>query len=463
MMIWRIPGDFMKIMIAGAGKIGSTLTRILSKEGHALTVIDNQADILDTIAEQCDAIGICGNAASMRVLERAGIRETRLLIAVTDADEVNLLACMIAHRLNPDVHTIARIRTPEYREQVYTLRDTFHLNMTINPELEAARAAARLLKYPGFLKIDTFAKGNVDIVELKIDERSPLKDIRLKDLDHIVHCNILICGVKRDGQMIMPDGDFSIQQGDLIYVTASTANLRTLLQNLGMLTKKTQRVLIAGGGVISYYLADELSRTGMACTIVELNEERCRQLSDLLPKATIVHGDAGSQAFLDGEGIDDSDALVTLTGLDELNLIISLFGHYRNVNQVITKLSHTENNRMMDSLPIGSVISPKELAANKIVRYARALRNRTGAAISVHSITGSNAEAIEFIVSKDTRHIGEPLKNLHIRPGVLLASISHQGRVVIPKGDSTFAAGDDVVIVTDEKTHIETLNAIFMD
>ena len=166
---------------------------------------------------------------------------------------------------------------------------------------------------------------------------------------------------------------------------------------------------------------------------------------------------------MDGEGIDDSDALVTLTGLDELNLIISLFGHYRNVNQVITKLSHTENNRMMDSLPIGSVISPKELAANKIVRYARALRNRTGAAISVHSITGSNAEAIEFIVSKDTRHIGEPLKNLHIRPGVLLASISHQGRVVIPKGDSTFAAGDDVVIVTDEKTHIETLNAIFMD
>ncbi len=453
----------MKIMIAGAGKIGSTLTRILSREGHALTVIDKQPDVLEKIVEQCDVIGVHGNVASMHVLEKAGIRKTRLLIAATDADEVNLLACMIAHRLNPNVHTIARIRTPEYREQVYTLRDTFHLNMTINPELEAARSAARLLKYPGFLKIDTFAKGNVDIVELKIDEHSPLKNIRLKDLDRVVHCNVLICGVKREGNMIMPDGEFMIRQADLIYVTASTGNLRTLLQNLGMLTKKSQRVLIAGGGVISYYLADELSHTGMACTIIEQNEERCRQLSVLLPKATIVHGDAGSQALLDGEGIDESDALITLTGLDELNLIISLFGYYRHVNQVITKLSHAENNRMMDSLPIGSVLSPKELAANKIVRYARALQNRMGAAISVHSIAGSNAEAVEFIVGKDTRHIGEPLKDLHIRQGVLLVSISHQGHVVIPKGDSTFAIGDDVVIVSDEKTHIETLNAIFIN
>ncbi len=454
----------MKIIVAGGGKIGSTLTAQLAEEGHELTVIDNDTDVLENLMQQYDVIGVQGNAASMEVLEAAGVREANLLIAATDADEVNLLSCMTGHGMNHELHTIGRIRSPEYRTQAFSMRDLFALNMIINPEKQAAEEIARLLKFPGFLKMDTFAKGHVEIVELRIDEHvKVLHNIRLMKLGNIVHTQVLVCAVLRDGEVIMPDGNFIIKEGDLIFVIGTPENLNAMLMNLKIITEEVNRVMIAGGGRISYYLCKELEKTGVDCTILEQNHDRCEELAAKLPNATIVEGDASRQDFLDSEGIGHNDALVTLTGLDELNIVIALYGHARNVTQIVTKLSHAENNRILDSMPIGSVISPKELASNNIVRYVRAMQNKQGAAITVHMIAGGRAEAVEFVVDRNTRHCGESLKNLKTKSNVLIVGISHRGKTEIPSGNSKFEIGDNVVVVTNGKSKILQLNDIFED
>ena len=453
----------MKILIAGGGKVGSSLIRQLTTEGHEITLIDSSTEVLEEIMEQYDIIAVQGNAATMTVLEQAGVDEANLLIAATDADELNLLCCMTAHVMNPELHTIARIRNPEYRDQSYLMRDRFALNMVINPEEEAAKEMARLLQLPGFLKIDMFARGSAEIAELKIGADSPMKGIPLKELSNAIKAQVLICAVQRNGQCIMPDGNFSLQENDIAYVTASQANLASLLENLHMLKRKVRQVMIIGGGRISYYLAQELENSGIRATIVEKSEKRCQELATILPEVTVVQGDASSQEFLDIEGIENFDALVTLTGMDELNIVISLYGSARKVPVIITKLSHAENNRVLDTLPIGSVISPKEQICSSLVRYVRAMQNKEGAAQTVHMIANGQGEAIEFNVDEETKHIGEPLRDLKIKPNVLVVSISRGWNSELPHGGSKFQLGDNVVIVTNSDSKILQLNDIFED
>ncbi len=451
----------MRILIAGGGKIGSTLISQLSAEGHEITVIDRNTEVLEKIMEHYDVIAVAGNSASMGTLEEAGIMNADLMIAATDTDEVNLLSCMTAHGLNPDLHTIGRIRNPEYRRQAYEMRDVFALNMVVNPEREAAQEIARLLKFPGFLKIDTFAKGNIEIVELRIDAGSPLKDASMRNLSSIIHGHALICAVVRDGECVIPDGSFILREGDMIFATASANNLSALLKTLGIITRKAKRVLIAGGGRITYYLVRELEKSGMDCTVIESRNDRCHWLAEQLPNATVIEGDASSQDFLDSVGLGDSDALVTMTGLDELNIVISLYANTRNVSQIVTKISHAENNKILDSMSIGSVISPKELASNLIVRYVRAMQDKQGAAVAMHTIANGRAEAMEFIVEKDTKHIGEKLRTFRIKKNVLIAAIAHAGYTDIASGNASFEEGDSIVVVTNRNDAIRTLNDIF--
>ena len=453
----------MKIIIAGGGKVGASLIRQLTTEGHEITLVDSSTDVLEDIMEQYDIIAVQGNAASMDVLSQAGAADANLVIAATDMDEVNLLCCMTAHVMNPDLHTIARIRNPEYRNQTYLMRDRFALNMVINPEEEAAKEIARLLQLPGFLKIDMFATGSNEIAELKITADSPIKGVPLNKLSSVVRSQVLICAVQRDGQCIMPDGNFVLKENDIAYVTASQANLASLLDNLHILSRKVKHVMIVGGGKISYYLAKELENSGIRATIVEKSEKRCQELATVLPEVTVVQGDASSQEFLDSEGIENFDALVTLTGMDELNIVMSLYGHTRKVPAVITKLSHAENNRILDALPIGSVISPKELICSSLVRYVRAMQNKEGAAVTVHMIANGQGEAMEFIVDEETKHIGEPLRDLKIKSNVLVVSISRGWSSELPDGGSKFQLGDTVVIVTNDDSKILQLNDIFED
>ncbi|MBQ1325560.1 MAG: Trk system potassium transporter TrkA [Solobacterium sp.] len=453
----------MKILVAGSGKVGSEIVEKLSAEGHELTIIDNDTDVLESIMENYDVIGVRGNAASLDVLEEAGARDTDLLIAVTDMDEVNLLACMTARSINEDIKTIARIRNPDYRSQAVRMRSLFGLDMSINPEENAAVEIKRLLQYPGFLNIDTFARGNAEIVTLRIDENSQLKNVKLNDLDHIVHTTVLVALVERSGRCIIPDGDFVLQENDRIHVTASTNNLSVLLRNLGILTRRVKDVLIAGGSTIGYYLARELEDTGIRATIIEKKPSRCNELATLLPKARIILGDASSQQFLESENLGSFDALITLTGLDELNIVISLFGQACGVPTIITKMSHAENNRMLDSLPIGSVISSKEMISSTIVRYVRSIQNTKGAALTVHMFGNGTAEAIEFDVDDETRHCGEELKDIHVKHGVLIAGITRGLETEIPSGSSRFQPGDTLVIVAGSDLKIRELNDIFED
>lgn len=451
----------MKILIAGGGKIGSCLTAQLTEEGHEITVVDSDPDVLENIIGRYDVISVAGNAASRSVLETAGVRDADLFIAATDMDEVNLLACLTAHGMNPHLTTIGRIRNPEYRSQAFEMRDIFGLTMSVNPEQRSAREIARLLRFPGFLSVDTFAKGNVEIVELKVEGTNPLKDHPLNKLSDIVHTQVLICAVQRSGETFMPDGNFIIREGDLLFITAPTNRLTALLKNLGIIARKAKRVIVAGGGRISYYLAKELEEAGIDCTIVEIDPERCRTLAELLPNTTILEGDASSQEFLDMEGVGDSDAVVTLTGLDELNIVISLYAHTRNVSQVITKLSHAENNKILDSLELGAVISPKELASFSIVRYVRAMVNQEGSAVAVHRLGGGKIEALEFNVEADTKHVGEKLRDIKTKKNVLIVSIHGHGKLEIPSGSSRFQEGDSIVVVTNSTMQIQQLNDIF--
>ena len=451
----------MNIIIAGDGKVGATLTRQLTGEGYDVTVIDSKLKCLEDSVERYDVISVQGNCASMDVLRQAGVMDANLLIAATGADEVNLLCFTTAHAINSNLHTIARVRNPEYTEQIFRMRELFGLSMLINPENQAATEIERLLKYPGFLRRDTFAKGRTEIVELRVDAKSKLCNVKLSDLRTIVKCKVLVCAVLRGGAAITPGGDFVLREGDRLFITALSENLTTLLKNLGILTRQVRRVMLCGGGRVSYYLANRLMKAGIGCVIVESDLARCKELCSLLPKAEVIHGDISDQYLLESEGLSQCDALVTLTGLDELNMIVSLYGISQGVPQVITKLSHTDNHSIFGSLSLGSYICPKELCCNNIVRYVRAMQNQTGAAISVHTIADGQAEAMEFLVDPQTKFCGVPLKDIKLKANVLVVSISHGATTEIANGDSIFQVGDTVVVVTNSGVVLRQLNDIF--
>ena len=450
----------MKIIIAGSGKTGLTLARQLIAEGHDLTLIDKDSRILEGALERYDAMAVCGNCASRQVLLQAGVEDADLLIASTDADELNLLCCMTAHGSSKKIHTIARIRTPEYAEQVMTMPEVFPLSLTVNPEKRAALEIQRLLKYPGFLRRDTFAKGRVEIVELRIDEKSKLRDVSLMDLGNIVKCRVLVCAVLRGGTAVAPSGNFVLRSGDRIFVTAPTGDLTVLLKNLGIITRRVRSVLICGGGRVSFYLARLLEADRVAVQVLDRDYHRCAELAQLLPQATVSRGDCSSLQVLEDQGIRGVDAVACLTGMDETNIITALYADKLQVPQVITKLSRGENG-FADTLPLGSVICPKELCSNDIVRYVRAMENQSGAAISVHTIADGQVEAVEFLVDSSTKNRDLPLKKLALKPNVLIASITHGTKTQIPNGDSTFTEGDTVVVVTSGRGKLQQINDIF--
>lgn len=451
----------MNIIIAGDGRVGSTLTRQLTAEGHDLTVIDNNQAVLEDTISRYDVMSVNGNCASMPTLLQAGVKDADLLIAVSSEDEINLLCCTTAHALNPKLHTIARIRNPEYTDQIYEMRDTFGLSMSVNPEKRAAQEIERLLQYPGFLRRDIFARGRAEIVELRVDAASKLCNVSLMDMANIVRCRILVCAVLRNGSALVPSGNFVIQEGDRIFVTAPTENLTILLKNLGIITRRVRRVMLCGGGRVTFYLARLLKKSGIQVRIIEAREDRAKDLCAQLPGVEVSQGDAGDLELLSSEGLSSCDALVSLTGSDEMNMILSLYASSQGVAQTVTKLSQVDNRSVIDSLQLDRVVCPKDLCCNAIVRYVRAMQNHTGAALSVHAIADGQVEAMEFRVNENTKNCGIPLKKLKRRANVLIACIIHGSQTEIPNGDSTFEAGDTLVVVTSGRGVIKQINDIF--
>ncbi|MDR3085354.1 MAG: Trk system potassium transporter TrkA [Christensenellaceae bacterium] len=452
----------MRVVIVGDGKVGYTLAEQLSGEGHDIVVIDKNREVLRRLSAQLDVMVLAGNGASLKTQREAEVGEADLLIAATSMDEINLLCCIVARKLGCK-HTIARVRSPEYNEQIYAMREELGLSMSVNPEWATAREIHRLLRFPSFLRRESFAKGRAEIVEIELKEGNPLIGKALTELEKTAGVRVLVCAVERgENEVHIPSGPFILLQGDKIYVTAPTANLALLVRNLQISRRRVRSALLIGGGRITYYLATMLLESGMEVKIIERRLERCEELAELLAKATIVHGDGTDKQLLLSEGIEQSDAIVALTDIDEENILLSMFALHLRLPKVVTKINRTEYNDVFRDAGLESVVSPKLLCASEIVRYVRAMQNRSGGEVlTIHPLVGGQVEAIEFEVTQSTRNIGRSLAEIRLKPGMLIACINRGGRIRIPSGKDRFELSDTLIVVAMASERISDLNEIF--
>ena len=437
----------MKIIVVGDGKVGLTLTEQLSKEEHDIVVIDKNPTVLQNSQETFDVMVVPGNGASRQVLLEAGAQDADLVIAATSADEINLLCCLTAKKLGC-THTIARVRNPEYAGQLVFLKDELGLSMVINPEATAAREMFQILQFPSFLNRDRFAKGRVEIVELKVEKGCTIIGKYLHELHENAKVKVLVCAVERGEQVYIPSGNFKIEEGDKIHVTAETRDLTKLIHYLGIPLPKMRDVVIVGGSRLGYYLANMLIQSGVKVKIIEIDYERCLQLSELLPKALIINGDGCQQKLLNEEVYGKADAVISLLNIDEVNLVISMYAKKLGVPKVIAKIDRIEYMNVFKSFTEESFISPKNLICNDVLRYVRAVGNSgEGSMLTLYRLIGNQVEAIEFLAGKDTHFLGVPFSKVPMRPNLLIASIRRDDRTIFPTGSDCIQLGDRVLIV----------------
>lgn len=438
----------MKIIVVGCGKVGAAVTAQLSREGHDIAVIDVNSSVLTDISNNYDVMGVIGNGASHAVQLEAGIEKADLLVAATDSDEMNLLCCLIAKKAG-GCSTIARVRNPVYNGEIDFIKEELGLSLTVNPEFAAATEAARVLRFPSAVQIETFAKGKVEIVKVRIPENSVLDGCPLAQIHKRTGTDVLICTVERGEQVEIPNGAFILKTGDVISIVASRENTRDFVSRIGLKSRRVRDCMIIGGGTIAFYLAQQLLDSGIRVKIIEKNRDRCEELSDQLPKATIIHADGADQSILMEEGLKDSESFVTLTGLDEENLFLSMFAQHSSKAKVITKVDRLAFDEIIKRLDLGTLLHPKNITADNIVRYVRALQNSYGSNMeSLYKIIEDKVEALEFIVGKDSPIVGVPLSELKVKPNVLIACVSRGGRIIIPNGTTRINSGDSVVVVT---------------
>ncbi len=438
----------LQIIIVGCGKVGMTLVEQLSQEGHDITIIDKNADIVQSMSSLHDVMGIVGNGASYSTQMEAGIESTDLIIAVTDSDELNLLCCIIAKRVG-DCAAIARVRTPDYSKEAGYLREKLGLTMIINPELEASAEAARILYLPTALEVNSFAHGQAEMVKFKVTEGNKLAGNTIALLGTDITENIVICAVERNGEVYIPSGNFQVEAGDVISFVASRMMARTFLNNIGFKTNQVKDTMIIGGGNAAYYLAKQLLHMGTSVKIIESDRSRCEQLSILLPKAIIINGDGSSEELLKEEGIQYAESFVPLTGIDEENIMLTMYAKNVSNAKVITKINRMAFRSVINRLDLGSVIYPRYITSEAIIAYVRAKKDSMDSNIeTLYHMFDHRVEAIEFRVYEKSAVTGIPLKNLSLKEGLLISFINRNGKIIIPSGHDSIEMGDTVMIVT---------------
>lgn len=440
----------MKIIIVGCGKIGTTLAEQLSSEHHDLVVIDTNPQKIQQLSESIDVMGIVDNGASINVLSDAGIEDAHLLIAVTGSDELNLLCCVIAKKVSK-CHTIARVRNPLYNKERNFIRKSLGITMIINPELASAIEISRLLRFPSAIELDTFAKGRVELLKFKLLPEFRLSGMSVMEIVDKLRCNVLICGVERGEEVFIPSGNFILQDNDLISIMASPKNSASFFKKVGIHTHQVKNALIVGGGTLGYYLAALLIDLKIKVRIVENNQERCQQLSELLPEATVICGDGTDKKLLQ-EGLTQTESFITLTNMDEENIFLSLFAKKNSKAKLITKVNRIAFDDIIDGLDIGSVIYPKYITADYILQYVRAMENSLSSNVeTLYHILDNQAEALEFSVKEASSVTDIPLSQLNLKENLLIACINRNGSIQIPRGQDTIQVGDTVIIVTSVK------------
>ena len=453
----------MKIIIVGLGKVGEILTESLAKENHDLFVVDLDRDKINDVVNQYDVNGICGNGATADILGQCDASHTDMIISVTSEDELNILVAMVGKKLGVK-HAIARVRNPDYSKYGSFYTEQFGLNMIVNPEAETANEILRLITFSNASSIETFAKGKIELVGIKMTEDSDLNGHALRELRKITRTNILICAVRRGSEIIIPSGNFVIEANDELYITGAHYDISCFCYDIGLVRRHIKSVTIAGGSRIAYYLASLLEKQNIAVKIIEKNHDRCLDLSQRLPKAIIISGDASDEDLLIEEGIEKTDAFVCLTGMDEENIVLSLLAKQLNVKKAIAKVNSSVMANMIDKLPIDSIVSPKHIIANQIIGYVRAKshENESDAVQTMYRLVDDQVEALEFVASSISEYYGIPLQQLPIKKGVLVAAILRNGVLTVPKGNTTIEKDDHIMIVA-KNSKIERLSDIFED
>ena len=438
----------MKIIIAGAGKIGHAVAAILADEGHDVTIIDQDPDTISTLSNELDVICVEGSATNPEVLREAGAADADLLMAATEEDAVNMVCGISARRLGTR-HVIARIRDPEYLGQTEFLREALGLSVIVNPEYECAKEISRILRLPGAVRVDAFSKGSLEIVEYKVGKDDPLNGLQLRALVGKFGAKILISVVERDGEALIPNGSFTLKDGDRLSITGSSRELRRYSVATGRFKKPVRKVMIMGGGRIAVYLSRLLDESGIAVTVVERDRERCEALCDLIPKAHVVCGDATRSDVLLEDGLSSTDAFVALTGEDGDNIVTSLYARSCSVGKIVTKVNREHFSELLENSGLDSVVTPKEIVAQQIARYVRAMDNSLGSSMeTLYRVADGKVEALEFKVGEDAKCIGKPLKQLKLKKNILVAGIIRGSKCLIPDGSTEIQAGDHAVIVT---------------
>ncbi len=442
----------MNIIIIGCSKVGLTLAEQLRQEDHAITLIDLDQERLEAAVSAMDVQAVYGNGTSLSTLTEAGIQDTDLLIAVTDHDELNMLSCLIGRKAG-GCQTIARVRNPSYYQDIGYIKEELGLAMVINPEMAAAQDIFRLLQIPAALDVDTFDKGKVNMIRFKLQEKSPLCGKNMMAINNMLGGNMLVCIRQRGGEIVIPNGATDLQAGDVISVVIPMTEIGAVLHRLRQQQRPIRSVMIAGGGNISVYLASLLLKAGIQVKIIEASQTRCEELADRLPKAKIIHGESIDKLLLQEEGLREAEAFIALTGLDEENIMLALYAEKISHAKVVTKIGRIDFAEVVSDLPLGSVIYPKNITAETIVRYVRAMENASGNNVeTLYRIMDGKVEAMEFVVRPGAVDIiGVPLAKLSLKKNLLVCSINRRGKIITPTGQDTIQVGDIVVVVTTHK------------
>ena len=438
----------MNIIIVGCGNIGENLANELNETGNNITVIDLDRKKVQDIAERYDVMGVVGNGATHTAQRDAGITTADLLIAVTDSDELNLLCCIVAKK-EGNCKTIARIKNPIYTSETAYLKDELGLEMVINPEMETAEEIARILKFPAAIKIDSFAGGKVEIMKYRLPDGSPICDMSVRDVVMKLHCDILFCAIERDSEVYIAKGDFTFRSGDIISFIASPKNAYDFFKKIGLDTHPAKEIMIAGGGRITHYLCEAMSKSSVSIKVIEDDCAVCDRLCNLWGNVSVMNGDFSKKEILVEEGIERSDAFVALTSLDEENIILSLFAKNEGVPKLITKINRPDYDGVMQELRLDSAIYPKNIASDKILAMVRGLKNRMGSNVeTLYNLIPGKVEAAEFKIKENPLITDKPLSELKFKDGVLICAILRDGEVIMPRGNDVIKPDDSVIVVS---------------
>jgi trk system potassium uptake protein TrkA len=453
----------MKILIVGCGKVGYTLASQLCGESHDVTVLDINADSMTDITNGYDVMGVVGDGTSISVLQEADVSEMDLLCAVTDSDEKNLLCCLIARRISK-CKTIARVRNPIYSREVQFFKADFDLAMVINPEMAAASEIAHIFRFPSAININTFSKGRVDLLRFRLKKGSLLCGMSLADIHTRLHCDVLVCIVKRGDSVTIPSGDFVVEAGDILSIVASPRNASDFFQKIGIMTNPVRDVLIVGGGKITYYLANLLHNSGINVKIIEHHRDRCEKLSDELPFAEIIFGDGTDENLLREEGIEQVEGFAALTEIDEENILLSLYAQSQTKDKmkIVTKINRITFDEVISSLNLDSVVNPKTITAEYILQFVRSMRApSSGSSVeNLYRLEDAGAEAMEFYLKKESAVTGKPLTELNMKENILICKIYRNGSLITPTGQTTLEMGDSVVLVAMTKEKLDDIDDI---